>query len=282
VRSPFGFQGQVGRPNEPQTPEQLAQDNERVRASIKQARSGRCYANRETFMLPELLNKDEAPTADAMWYAQMMLWIEQDVVSALAAVNQAAAQTLAGETPWVGNMPVKHFQRIMVGNYVPPHVEGGVARGGSGGTSEGPPNNSSAVFTKRGSGDGVDAVQFSLDLYLNPQFLPAVINEISKTGFYTPLLINYTAYSPTTELIGFVYGSQPVIRANLLFEGCFLRSKYEKWMPPDVVTAVNAGTAAMGASGPTGGPPRGGPMMGAPGGMPGMMPGGVRDFGGGT
>ncbi len=273
------------------TPEQLVQENPRVRASIKKARSGRCYANNNTFMLPELLTKDDAPTVEAMWYAQMMLWIEQDLVNALAAVNDSVAQALpAGEKRWVGNMPVKHVQKIFVGNYVPPAPAEGAATGrsfniGGAGAQGGPPNDASSVFTKRGSDGSVDAVQIVLDLYINPLYMPAIIAEISRAGFYTPLLINYEAHSPipSTDLVGYVYGSEPVIHATMLFEGCFLRSKYEKWMPAEVATAIKEGRAAMGV-GPSGGgisPMRGG-MPGMPGmqGLPGGgMPGGRFDGG---
>jgi hypothetical protein len=232
---------QQGRPGL-MTPAELVKHDERAKASVKRAREIYCYANFNSFMLPDMLSKDEAPSVESMWYAQMVLWIEQDIVDALAGVNQAVADKLpAGQKPWVGNLPVKHLAKIVVGNYLP-------APAAAVGTS----------FTNRGSQGRVDVIQFTIELYLNPEYLPTVIKAISQMGFFTPLLLNYEAEPPTADLYGYVYGSQPVIHATLQFEGCFLRSKYESWMPDAVKTAILEGRAGMstaqgGAGSPVGG-----------------------------
>jgi hypothetical protein len=124
------------------------------------------------------------------------------------------------------------------------------------------------------SKDSVDAIQFTIDLYLNPQYLPVVISEITKSGFYTSLLVNYEIDPPAANMVGYVYGSQPVVKASLQFEGCYLRSQYDRWMPDVVKTAIADGKAGLNASGST--PGQGGPMPGMP--RPDMGPGPGRGF----
>src|SRR5205085_1716778 len=86
------FQPRPPKPREKMTPEELAQEDPQIRASIRRAHLGYCYATTQpsreantaavaSFLLPDLLNKPEAPTLEEMWYSQMILWIEQDVVN---------------------------------------------------------------------------------------------------------------------------------------------------------------------------------------------------------
>lgn len=278
-----GF-GQAPRPA--LTPEEAVREDPQIRASIRKARAGRCYANLSTFMQPALLTSDQAPSVDEMWYSQAILWVEQDMVAALAAVNNAVAEKLPEADRWVGNLPVKRIASIQVSNYVPPSA-GAASPGGPAAPAmpaatgnNAPPGMAGAVFTNRGSGSGVDVLQVSLDLYLNAQYLPVVVNEITRSGFYTALLVNYEAYSPTTSWVGPIYGKDPVIHAQLLFEGSFLESRLEKWMPESVKKAIAEGRAGLnavqsaaprpgGMTGPMGMPPMGGPMGGPPMGGPG-------------
>jgi hypothetical protein len=58
---------------------------------------------------------------------------------------------------------------------------------------------------------------------------------------------------PNPDFVGYIYGPDPVIAVKMQWEGCFLRSKYKKWMPDDVVKAIESGNAhpptASGTSG---------------------------------
>src|SRR5690606_21538783 len=115
------------------TPEELAQHDAATRVSIRSARQGRCYASIDSLdNRPGITDQTKPPSVEEMWYAQMALWVEQDVIGALAAVNERAAGALpAGEQPWVGNMPVKHLIRFIMGNYVRPSSDAAATGGGS-------------------------------------------------------------------------------------------------------------------------------------------------------
>jgi hypothetical protein len=238
------------------TPEELAAEIPQVRLSIRRARNIYCYANQDSFDQRSVVVDFERmpPDNDEFWYAQMSLWIQQDVVQALAGLNNRIADGLKsrGEDPWVGNLPVKHLQRFIVGGYLPP--QGGAddsaahgRRGRSSGSAAG-----DMAFTQRSGTKDVDVVRFSLGLLVEARMLPSVIDEICKAGFYTPLLVEYEAKPPTTSLRGYIYGSDPAIEVDLQFEGCFLRDKYDKWMPESVKDAIREGRAVgQGTASPT-------------------------------
>ena len=82
-------------------------------------------------------------------------------------------------------------------------------------------------------------ILFAVELVVESRKLLAIIEEVSKAGFYSLVMINYQVEIPDPQLHGYVYGSVPVIRIRLEFEGCFLRSKYKQWMPEEVAEAIN-------------------------------------------
>jgi len=242
-RTPFsGFRpGRTMAPGEQEslTPEQMAEQIPAVRLSLRRAHSIYCYADPSVFGdYPAVTNRQVRPTSEQLWYAQVALWIQQDVVQALAGLNDRTAEMLRskGASPWVGNLPVKRIVLIDVGCYVPPEGASVPGRQSSGTQAD-------LAFTKRRSGGTVDVVHFDLDLVVDARMLPAVLDEICKAGFYTPLDVDYEQVPPNRELVGYIYGSDPTIRTQITFEACFLRSKYEQWMPEAVKSAINTGTA---------------------------------------
>ena len=60
-----------------------------------------------------------APDVKDCWYAQLSLWVQQDVVDAIMRVNKAAADRIeqSGEAPWVGTLPVKELISLRVSKY---------------------------------------------------------------------------------------------------------------------------------------------------------------------
>ncbi len=254
------------------TPEERLREDPVVRASMQRARSVYCYGTLTSLDPRSAITETSSlPAVEDLWYAQMSLWIQEDVLGALAQLNNRAAEQLPEKDKWVAHLPVKRLINIWIGGYVPDKTApgGGAARGlsaGSTATGTGPPpGDAASVFTQRGSAGKVDVIQFALNLVVEAQKLPAVIDEICKAGFYTPLLVTYEGVSPVTELTGFVYGSAPVIQVRLEYEGCFLRNKYAKWMPETVALAIKEGRA--------GGQSQQGPGYGgSPGARPGAVP----------
>lgn len=235
----------AGKITESLTPEDRAKNDPNVRASLRQAGKVRCYATLANLNPPaNMSDTTKPPTLEEMWAAQIMLWVQEDVLGALGRVNDKAAEKLAEKDRNVTNLPVKHLLNMWMGGYVASSGSAGQPRAaaptGSGASTSGgpPPGDAGAVFTGRSCMEGVDVLHFAIELVLDAQSLPQVLNEICGTGFYTPLKVTYEQLSPVTSLDGFIYGSAPLIKARLEIEVCFLRSKYAKWIPESVVTLI--------------------------------------------
>lgn len=243
----FGVRpGGLNKPRADMTPEDRLREDPNARASVAKAHRLWCYASLDSFdPRPAILGADvQQPKLNEMWYAQKALWIQEDIVGALARLNAARAEQLPEKDRWVGNMPVKHLISINIGGYVPE----GAAAGGPGasaaaaiaGMSGGPPPmDAQSVMTKRGTRTPVDVIQFTMELVVEARSLPLVIDEICKSGFYTVLQTSYEAVPPNPEMVGYIYGSQPASKVWLLMEGCYLRDKYEKLMPKSVVAEID-------------------------------------------
>lgn len=115
--------------------------------------------------------------------------------------------------------------------------------GGGGGTgaellTAGP----TAVFTKRVSSETVDVVRFHLDMVVDARRLLDVLDAISKAGFYTPLNVDLREVVPAPEEY-YIYGTAPVLQMTVVYEGSFMRSSYDKFMPTAVKNAIAEGRA---------------------------------------
>jgi hypothetical protein len=270
------------------TPEELVKEVPEVRAAVAQAhRKGYlCYAAEASLdPRPRITDPQvQKPQLEDMWYAQVSLWIQEDVLGALAGVNEERAKKLPPQEQWVGNMPFKRLVSFAVGGYVPEPTQstGGPWGGGSGGGPSGdivggmPPME---AVSKRGCKGAVDVIQFSIRMVVEARALPEIIDAICDSGFYTVLQVNYEAVNPYVDSDGYVYGSRPVIDTWMLCEGSLLRTNatYAKLMPDPVKEAIQSGKLVGGGGsgyegggavpGGFGGPPMGGGRM-----MPGMMP----------
>lgn len=237
------------RDSEGKTFAERSETDAELRVSVDRAREIYCYASPESLDNRADPRKDPRPSVDLMWYAQMSLWLQEDVIRALAQLNEDTATTLRenGVEPWVGNLPVKHLRQIAVGDYVP-QLRAGMrgASGASGGHKDlMPPGDASMVFTEQGSDTDVDVIQFGIDLVVEAAKLPIVIDAVCGAGFYTPLLVNYETIEPNLEMVGYIYGNDPVINVQLQFEGCFMRSEFAKLMPESIKTAIQDGEARI-------------------------------------
>jgi len=262
------------------TIEDFIAEDATARACLKRAREIYCYATTESLQQFKDITdpKTPKPTSENIWIAQMALWIQQDIIEALANLNNQAAERLPEKDRWVGNLPVKHLVSIAIGGYVPPAQEeggggmggGGYSRSGSGGSPQTglqlntgpPPGSPEAVFTKRGHTTTVDVIQFAINLVVEAKMLPAVINAICEAGFYTPLMVEYRSVNQPVIPNDYIYGSAPCIEVRLEFEGCLLRNEYEKWMPETIKAVASGETAGPSFTG--GGSPRVSPSGGYP------------------
>ncbi|MBN1488876.1 MAG: hypothetical protein JXA69_03075 [Phycisphaerae bacterium] len=219
-----------------------------VQASLVRARGAYCYGSRDSLhVFEQVLSSPPDPVL--MWATQLSLWIQQDVVGALARINDAAAAKLAEDRRWVAYLPVKDLVGLAVSDYVfPSQMEGMiVGRDAKGGWAEvnpaqplatPPPGDAGSVFTGRASGELYDVVHFTVELVVEARSLPIVMDEICAANFFTPLAVAYAEPEVNPAFIGKVYGPDPVIQVVLVYEACFFRELYHPMMPPQVKQSV--------------------------------------------
>jgi hypothetical protein len=250
--TPEGVPEEQTRPGEPRGPS--IEERARLRAIATRAREIYCYASADSLdKRADVL--DRAPRRpEQMWAAQMSYWIQEDVIKALAGVNNAAAARLEEKDRWVANLPVKELLAIDIGGYVAGAAAeestgggrlGGARRTSMSGTATGwfavtpgsvtrakPMGNPSLVFTQRGSSDLFDVIHFAVEFVVDARALPTVLDAIAGANFYTPLMVCQAWPDARHDFSDRIYGAAPLLQVRAEFEGCFMRDIYHPMMPP--------------------------------------------------
>ncbi len=230
------------------TEEGVRQDAE-ARVSIRRAQQLRCYAtgfgtseSREVvpgldfhFYMQEG-DGLEAPELVDVWEAQLGYWIQKDVVEAIVAVNQEAADGLQRDDRWVGVMPVKEVISIRVSQgAVPPVGEGDLTYGHApGGYDDAlPPGSAETVFTGLGSTDTFDVMQFAVKLVMDQRDIPRLIERLTADSLHTVLRVSYQAVPVNRDLKGKIYGPEPTVNVVMDFETILLNEVFGQFKPKD-------------------------------------------------
>jgi hypothetical protein len=219
-----------------------------VRASIKKAKSIYCYADLLSSLdvNPVVWQARGVPPAlGDCWDAQVSLWVQQDVIDALARVNDQAAAALqeAGETPWVGNLPVKDLISIRLskgdfGPYVVPEATGTDPASPGGVDPACPPGSPRFAFTGDASGPEYELIQFTVKLVVDARDLPVIINELCRNNFTTLLRIAYVEEPANLAMEGKIYGDEPAVNVVMDFETCLFSKLYLDLMPDEILKSV--------------------------------------------
>jgi len=212
----------------------------RARAQVNKARSIRCYisppdSERPTFHISPIYDEAVKPSPEEMWYAQVGLWVQQDVVAAVAELNEEAARNLKDGEDYVENMPVKRLETIRVLGYwtsAGPIPFDTLTR--TSGTDLAARMQTS--FTGRTSDKQFDVVRFTVTAVVDQRELLRLIDRITRRNFYQLIGMEYAAVKPNDPDYqqGYLYGAAPVVRARLDFEAYMARNVYEKFFPPAV------------------------------------------------
>ncbi len=247
--------------------EQLIRENPASGLAVMIARSIYCYASPASLVPQPVLTEQGQPSLESMWRSQVSIWVQEDVIGALAQFNAAVADALPEDQRWVGHLPVKHLVGFTISSMqLAPAggaAGGAAAVGGepggrmSGGGVSGNPGEVTG-FIKRTRQPDIDVVRFQLDLVVEAPRLIEVLEVIAAAGFYTPTRVTYAEVPPNLTLTDYVYGPAPVIRTQVSYEGCLLRSKYARWIPAQLSgdtsgMGVPGGSGAPGGVGPGGG-----------------------------
>ncbi|MCP4248722.1 MAG: hypothetical protein GY778_16885 [bacterium] len=207
-----------------------------ARANIARAHQMRCYGSINS--LEELPMPGITPDPQDMWEAQLSLWVQEGVVAALARINDRAARKLvdAGETAWVGVLPLKELVSIRTSPYVFPDSPPKPVDSPAGSSPAYPPESGESVFTQSVSNDLFEVVQFSVKMVVDARAVPEIVDELCKGNLHTPLRIAYEDMSKDPEnwaMTHRIYGSDPTVRVVIDFETIFLGDVYRPMMPTE-------------------------------------------------
>jgi hypothetical protein len=165
----------------------------------------------------------KVPNENQIWFAQVGLWIEQDVAKAIVAANNGAHNIL--------DAPVKHLYALKVpfggDMYIRAVAPGGSAEGAMVPTdANGAPQLFAASPTGRACNDLYDVVHFDLVLRVDYTKIPQILNELERDRLFTVLTTSVSSIDAADEKnkYGYIYGDQPVAELTLTCEALFLRS----------------------------------------------------------
>lgn len=208
------------------------------RARVNKARSIRCYVDPSTFQVNPLIQSVGAPPPEQMWFAQVGLWIQQDVVQAINALNRDAAKSVQDGEAYVEHSPVKRLVSLRVLGYVLP--TGGVlqfpALSDVGSTAK----EMTPSFTDRKSNEQFDVVRFELTAVVDSRETLKIVDAITKANFNKLLSIESTAVNRDIDeqQAGYFYGTAPVAQVRMEFETYMARDVFDEMKPAEVAAAL--------------------------------------------
>lgn len=205
---------------------------------------------------PEMLTPGQAPSVENIWYAQNMLWVQQDVTRAIKEINKSAKN--------VKDSPVKQLVRLEIpagpAQYVTSTPIAGGAMPAAAPVSGAPDAPIGKAYdrtpTGRVSNNLYDVVGFTLVINVDARQIPMILAELQRGRLITIYQADTTVVDSQAayEESGYVYGPAPVVTLTLKGEELFLRDWTLKLMPESVKTAlgivpVDPAAAAAGTPG---------------------------------
>lgn len=190
----------------------------------------------------------KAPDSDTIWYAQMSLWVQQDIVAAIKALNANSHK--------VDESPVKQIVSISVPTgpemyALPgaPNAAAGAAPSPTGAAASPIPANSdtdplpkdySVSPTGRTCNGVFDVVHFTVTLTVQAADINKVIQALEKGRLITVYASDLHAInSAQVERDGYFFGPHPVASITLQCEELFMRDWTKQYMPPSVKQFLN-------------------------------------------
>jgi hypothetical protein len=179
------------------------------------------------------------PSALNMWEGQLGLWLQQDIVEAIARTNQVSNPQMN-----VIFSPIKKLESIRIaGLYVGIMAPGKLNPAAPAPTlaSAGQllPDNFAVSATGRVSNAIYDVHHVSLRVIVDYQHLPDFFDNLSKVNFMTVLKMDLKSLDEYDSLKGgYVLGSNDCMIADILIETLWLRDWTSRLTPKGIRTAL--------------------------------------------
>jgi hypothetical protein len=209
------------------------------------ATTAKVYVSPDTFDVNKNIAaiQGQRPNVIDIWWAQVGLWVQDDVVTAIREAN-ANGKNLQ-------EAPVKHLVKVTV----PPQFVTGAAAGAAVASTDPDadlPKNVAISPTGRISNGLFDVVHFTLSAIVAEADLPQFIRVLGNNRFITVYQIDVKAVdSATAEASGYYYGPQPVVSVTMQCEDLLMRKWTESLMPDMIKTMLGVTPAAAPAAAPT-------------------------------
>jgi hypothetical protein len=220
---------------------------------------------------PAIQNVGMPPREEDIWSAQLSLWIQTDVARAIAATNAHSSKGIldapvkqlgqlvvaqgaspangssspAANAPVPGRPPVNPFGGPPFGG-MEDATGGGTGATGAKVSDPAEPLTFDFVTSPTGrvSTGLYDVYDFQLTVDVEAAQLPALITELTRNQYVTVRWLNFTPVDlDQLKAAGFLYGSEPVVRAVLYCETLFMRKWTEPLMPDRVKGALGIAPA---------------------------------------
>jgi hypothetical protein len=190
----------------------------------KRATNHMIYLDEVSLASSNDIQPGKVPNENQIWFAQVGLWIEEDVASAIVAANKGAKNIL--------DAPVKHLYSLKLPFGGDMYIRGvGQSSGAAEATAlptdaNGAPQLFIASPTGRACNDLYDVVHFDLVLRVDYAKIPQILNELERDRLFTVLTTSVSSVDAADEKnkYGYIYGDQPVAELSLTCEALFLRS----------------------------------------------------------
>lgn len=240
---------------EPLFPDALAGEIQRELADLPERMRNEAARQHKIYMAPQTalslhedLNGTHAVPDEAVWLAQLSLWVHQDVAKAIADAN--------GKSTMVATSPVKELVKIDVPVGRDMYTLPGAAAGASAapsplGTAAPSPVATNSVtdplpkdFSVSPTGhvcNGVfDVVHFTVSMNVQAADVTRVIQAMEKgrllTVYHTDI---QSVNGAAKQQEGYFYGPTPVVTLTLKCEELFMRSWTRPLMPPPIKQFLN-------------------------------------------
>lgn len=208
-----------------------------TRRMVDRARQGEIYL--DALALQRLIDQaQKRPLLETMWYAQLSLWLQQDVIDAIRQTNAEAFAGLPASGKTVPNAAVKRLMEIrMIPQYV--GASGGMSVSGSDReqNQSGDGAMAAASLTEAVSNKDYDVIHYTLTVVLPFRYLGRLEWHLAQQNYHTVLDVQEVA-PPADPPSTYYYGKEPVVRVTLRGEWKLLTEWERPLMPVEVLNTL--------------------------------------------
>jgi hypothetical protein len=211
----------------PQTQQQATQEiadaqqklPDQMRMAV--AQKSLVYVNPDAFDTYPNIAGATAPDPVNIYAAQLMLWVQQDVIAAVSECNKNSANVTVA--------PVKRLIKVQVD---PTFVRDAAVP--TSGDADAPITKAPAVSpTGRVSNPLYDVVRFTMTADMDATQVQKFARDLSRNRLINAYGINISVVDSASSLsAGYAYGTAPIVNVQLECEALFMRSWAVHLMPP--------------------------------------------------